>query len=114
MKILTIVGARPQFIKAVMVSRAFQHYPKIREKILHTGQHYDFNMSGVFIKELKLYRPYKILNGKGASSGEQTAKIMLGIEKECIRQKPNLLLIYGDTNSTLAGALAASKLGIPI
>jgi UDP-GlcNAc3NAcA epimerase len=114
MKILTVVGARPQFIKAVTVSTALRNYSSIRERILHTGQHYDSNMSDVFFRELKISKPYKNLNARSGAHGEQTAKMLAGIEKECVREKPDWLLIYGDTNSTLAGALAATKLHIPV
>jgi UDP-GlcNAc3NAcA epimerase len=116
MKILTVVGARPNFVKAAMVSRAFTRHGKIRERILHTGQHYDYRMSRIFFKELEIPKPYKNLNVGPSAKGQaaQTAQMMIGIERECLIEKPDWFLIYGDTNSTLAGALAASKLCIPI
>ena len=114
LKILSIVGARPQFIKAATVSRALKDYSKVREMILHTGQHYDPEMSEIFFKQLKISKPYKNLNVGSGNHGEQTAKMLIGIEKECVLKKPDCILIYGDTNSTLASALVASKLQIPL
>jgi len=113
-KIITIVGARPQIIKAAALSRAFKKYPLIQELIVHTGQHYDFNMSTVFFEELNIPKPdyqFKILVGE---QGAQSAQMLVDIEKVLISEKPDLVLVYGDTNSTLAGALAASKLQIPV
>ncbi len=114
MKILTIVGARPQFVKAAMVSKALKKHRNIQEKVLHTGQHYDPEMSKIFFDQLKIPRPYKNLKVGSGPQGEQTARMLEGIEQECLKLKPDCLLIYGDTNSTTAGALAASKLHIPI
>lgn len=119
MKIITIVGARPQFIKAAAVSRAFANYnnqikTKIEEKIIHTGQHYDYNMSDVFLQELALPKPCFWLNVGSSSHGSQTGAMLKLIEEILLTEKPNVVLVYGDTNSTLAGALAAAKLHIPI
>ena len=114
MKILTIVGARPQFIKAALVSDKLQDYRNIQEKILHTGQHYDANMSEIFFKELKVPRPYHNLCVGSGSHAKQTAAMMLGIEKQCLKEKPDVVMVYGDTNSTLAAALTAAKLHIPV
>lgn len=112
MKILTVVGARPQFIKAAAVSR------KIREKsieiLVHTGQHYDPNMSEIFFGELSIPTPDYNLGVGSGSHAVQTAAILVGIEKLLIKVKPDYLMVYGDTNSTLAGALAASKIHIPV
>ena len=115
-KILTVVGARPQFIKAAAISRAIkQHFrEQITEILLHTGQHYDAAMSQVFFDELELPRENYNLNSGSGSHAQQTAGMMVGIEEILLREKPNCLLLYGDTNSTLAGAVAASKLHIPI
>ncbi|MDH6359068.1 UDP-N-acetylglucosamine 2-epimerase (non-hydrolyzing) [Parabacteroides sp. PF5-9] len=119
MKIITIVGARPQFIKAAMVSRAIlKHNEKgkklINEQILHTGQHYDTNMSQVFFHEMGIPTPTWQLNcGKG-THGEMTGQMLIEIEKILIANRPDYVLVYGDTNSTLAGALAAAKLHVPI
>lgn len=115
-KILTIVGARPQFIKAVAVSRAIQKYgsDKVRELIVHTGQHYDENMSDVFFDQLKIPRPSYSLNIAGGGHGSMTGRMLEAIESVCEREKPDWVLVYGDTNSTLAGALAAAKLQIPV
>ena len=112
MKIATIVGARPQFIKASVVSRALKKKPKIQEIIIHTGQHYDINMSQVFFEELKLAEPAYNLNIKQNLHGAMTADMLSGVETVLIKEKPDLVIVYGDTNSTLAGALAAIKLEI--
>jgi len=114
MKILTVIGARPQFIKASVVSRAIQETGKIDEIILHTGQHFDANMSEVFFDQLKIPRPDIQLNINGGSHGEMTGRMLAEIEKALLQNKPDRLLVYGDTNSTLAGALAAAKLNIPV
>lgn len=115
-KIVTIIGARPQIIKAAALSRAISnHFQKeITEVIVHTGQHYDDNMSQVFIDELGIPQPnYNLKVGSG-SHGEQTAQMIIGIETILIKIKPDFLVLYGDTNSTLAGAIAAAKIHIPI
>ncbi|MPM04742.1 UDP-2,3-diacetamido-2,3-dideoxy-D-glucuronate 2-epimerase [bioreactor metagenome] len=116
MKIVTIVGARPQIIKAAALSREISlHFSnEIEEIIVHTGQHYDDNMSEVFFRELSIPAPHFNLNVGSSNHGEQTARMLEGIEKILLEQKPDALVIYGDTNSTLAGAVAASKLHIPV
>ena len=113
-KIITIVGARPQIIKAAALNRAFKSYPQIEEIIVHTGQHYDFNMSEVFFEELNIPKPNYQFEIQGGEQGNQTAQMLTNIEKVLIEEKPELVLIYGDTNSTLSGTLAASKLQIPV
>lgn len=115
-KIVTIIGARPQIIKAAALSRAIAtHFPtKIKEVIVHTGQHYDANMSQVFIDELSIPTPDYNLNIGSASHGVQTAGMIEGIEKILLAEKPDYIVLYGDTNSTLAGAIAAAKIHIPI
>ncbi len=113
-KIITIVGARPQFIKAAMVSKAIRERSTAKEMILHTGQHYDSNMSHIFFDELNIPRIDFQLSTKAVTQAAQTGEMMTGIEKILLQEKPDWLLIYGDTNSTLAGALAAAKLHIPI
>jgi UDP-GlcNAc3NAcA epimerase len=114
MKLVSIVGARPQFIKAAVVSRALRAHGGIQEFLLHTGQHYDRNMSAVFFEELEIPRPDLDLGVGSAGHGEQTGRMLAGIEMALLREKPDRVLVYGDTNSTLAGALAAAKLHIPV
>ena len=116
MKIVTVIGARPQIIKAAALSRAIKNsFPdKIEEIIVHTGQHYDQNMSQVFIEELGIPEPKYNLNIGSSSHGVQTARMIEGIEKILLDEKPDYLMLYGDTNSTLAGAIAAAKIHVPI
>ena len=115
MRILTIVGARPQIIKAAAFSREIKNnFPEIEEIIVHTGQHYDQNMSEVFFKELGIPPPQINLKVGSSSHGDQTAIMIQKIEKVIVDKKPNAVVVYGDTNSTLATAIAASKIHIPI
>ena len=116
MKIVTVIGARPQIIKAAALSRAIrEHFSKeVQEVIVHTGQHYDDNMSQVFFDELGIPQPNYNLGVGSASHGVQTAKMIAGIEEILLKEMPDFLVLYGDTNSTLAGAIAASKIHIPI
>lgn len=111
-KIISIVGARPQFIKAAGLSKNLRH--QFREILVHTGQHYDYEMSQVFFDGLDIPKPDYNLNVRSLSHAEQTAKIMIDLEPIIVKEKPCAILVYGDTNSTLAGALVASKLGIPL
>jgi len=115
-KLLNIVGARPQIIKASAISRAIRtHYLKdITEIIVHTGQHYDKEMSDVFFDELEIHKPQYNLGVGSAGHGRQTSMMIAGIEEVLLKEKPDCVLLYGDTNSTLAGALAASKLHFPV
>lgn len=113
-KVLTIIGARPQFIKASVVSRAIQQAGVIEEIILHTGQHFDKNMSDIFFNQLNIARPNIQLDIHGGSHGEMTGRMLTEIEQALLTHKPDRVLVYGDTNSTLAGALAAVKLHIPV
>jgi len=113
MKIVTVVGARPQFIKAMPVSRALRAAGH-DEYLIHTGQHYDYGMSQVFFDELGIPAPNINLAIGSGHHGAQTGAMLSGIEQILIERRPDILLIYGDTNSTLAGALAAAKLGVPV
>ncbi len=115
-KVLTVIGARPQIIKASAISRAIREKFKdeITETIIHTGQHYDQNMSQIFFEELQIPTPDFNLNVGSGSHGIQTAEMIKGIEDIIIKQNPDCIILYGDTNSTLAGAIAASKLHCPI
>ena len=113
-KVATIVGARPQFIKAATVSRAFVRLGSVDEAIVHTGQHFDANMSDVFFEELEIPKPRFHLGINGGLHGAMTGAMLAGIEKVLVAERPDWVLVYGDTNSTLAGALAATKLHIPV
>lgn len=114
MKIVTIVGARPQFIKAAIVSHRLRDHVGITEVLVHTGQHYDADMSDVFFAELEISKPDHSLGIGGGSHAAQTAGMLAGLEPVLLDEVPDLVLVYGDTNSTLAGALTAAKLHIPI
>lgn len=112
-KVVTIVGARPQFIKAATVSRQLALLG-LKELIIHTGQHFDANMSDVFFKEMEIPKPAYQLNVNGLNHGAMTGRMLEGIEDILLKEKPDGVMVYGDTNSTLAGALAAAKLHIPL
>ena len=114
MRILTIIGARPQFIKAAAVSRVIRLHNDIKEIIVHTGQHSDANMSDVFFEQLDIPRPDHQLDIASLSHGAMTGRMLEGIEVLIKQEKPDWVLVYGDTNSTLAGALAAAKVRVPI
>ena len=119
-KILTIVGARPQFIKAAMVSRAILEHnrtgsgPAVEEIIIHTGQHYDANMSDIFFNQMEIPKPTVMLDFGALSHGAMTGRMLEAVEKEILDRSPDWVLVYGDTNSTLAGALSAAKLQVPV
>lgn len=112
MKILTVVGARPQFIKAAVVSRQLRK--NMEEILVHTGQHYDYNMSDVFFEQLSIPHPDYNLGISGGTHGEMTGRMLESIEATIIKENPDKVLVYGDTNSTLAAALAAVKLHVPV
>lgn len=113
-KIVTVVGARPQFIKAAAVSRVLRANGSLEEVLVHTGQHYDDGMSDIFFRELDIPRPSYSLGIGSGSHGDQTGRMLAALENMLLKERPDWVLIYGDTNSTLAGALAAVKLHIPI
>jgi UDP-GlcNAc3NAcA epimerase len=108
------VGARPQFVKAAVVSRAFREFSSIEESLVHTGQHYDASMSDVFFEELGMTPPAMNLGVAGGGHGQQTGRMLEALERVLLENRPDWVLVYGDTNSTLAAALAAAKLHIPI
>jgi len=114
MKILTVVGARPQFIKAAVVSRELRQRNGMQEVLLHTGQHYDDNMSQVFFEELEIPQPDYNLGIGGGTHGQNTGRMIEAVEEVLFKERPDWVLVYGDTDSTLAGALAAVKLHIPV
>ncbi len=114
MKIITVVGARPQFIKVAAVSRAIKTQANIEEIIVHTGQHFDHNMSHVFFEEMDIPMPQYNLNIQGLSHGAMTGQMMEKLEEILVKEQPDFVMVYGDTNSTLAGALAAKKLHIGV
>ncbi len=114
MKLVTIVGARPQFIKAAALSREIKKHPELKEIIVHTGQHFDANMSDVFFEEMEIPKPHYNLNINGLSHGAMTGQMLESLEKVMMAEKPDVVLVYGDTNSTIAGALAAKKLHIKV
>ena len=114
MKIITIVGARPQFVKAAALSRELLKHDNIEEIIVHTGQHFDANMSDIFFEEMQIPKPKYNLDINSVGHGAMTGRMLEGIEKILLDEEPDLLLVYGDTNSTLAGALAAKKIHIKV
>lgn len=113
-KIVTVLGARPQFVKAGVVSQALSRSGQFAEVLVHTGQHFDQNMSDVFFSELGLPQPAYNLGIHGGYHGSMTGQMLAALEEVMIRERPDIVLVYGDTNSTLAGALAAVKLHIPV
>jgi UDP-N-acetylglucosamine 2-epimerase (non-hydrolysing) len=112
LKILSIVGARPQFIKEAVVQDRINRFDDIKEVVVHTGQHYDSNMSGVFFNVLNMRKPEYNLEIKASRHGEMTGKMLIELEKVMLKEEPDIVLLYGDTNSTLAGVIASSKLKI--
>lgn len=121
MKLLSIVGARPQFVKAAMICRAVREHnraakaqDRIRHRLVHTGQHYEHAMSGVFFEQLPLPKPHHYLGVASGPHGAQTGVMLQRIEETLLKERPDITLVYGDTNSTLAGALASAKLHIPV
>jgi UDP-GlcNAc3NAcA epimerase len=115
-KVMTIVGARPQFIKAAALNRVFKrdYDGVIQELIVHTGQHYDEGMSQVFFDEMEIDVPFAVLKAGSGNHGEQTGRMMMALEQVVLKEQPDAVIVYGDTNSTMAGALVASKCNIPI
>ena len=113
-KICTVVGARPQFIKLAVVSRVLRKQPGFQEVLIHTGQHYDHNMSEVFFEEMDIPKPDYNLGISGGSHGQMTGQMLIELEKVFLKERPDMVLLFGDTNSTMAAALAAVKLHIPV
>jgi UDP-GlcNAc3NAcA epimerase len=113
-RVLTVVGARPQFVKAMPVSRAIARAPGLTEVMIHTGQHHDAALSNSFFRELDLPEPAENLGIHGGSHGEMTGRMLTALDDVIARRLPDLVIVYGDTNSTLAGALAAAKAGVPV
>ena len=113
-KIVTILGARPQFVKAAVLSRVISKYRNIEEVIVHTGQHYDANMSAIFFEEMEIPKPKYNLQINGLSHGAMTGQMLQKIEEILVEEKPSLVVVFGDTNSTIAGALAAKKMNIKV
>ena len=114
MKILSIIGARPQFVKEAIIQSEINKFNDIEEVVVHTGQHYDDNMSGIFFEVLNMRKPKYNLGITASGHGEMTGKMLIELEEIMIKENPDVVILYGDTNSTLAGALAASKLKIKI
>jgi UDP-N-acetylglucosamine 2-epimerase len=114
MKIVSVIGARPQFIKAAAVSRVLRSAPGVSEILVHTGQHYDENMSDIFFRQLSIPEPDYNLGVGSGSHAWQTGEMLKGVEEILLKERPDWTLVYGDTNSTAAGALAATKLHIPV
>ncbi len=113
-KIVTIVGARPQFVKAAILRRVFARHPDFKEILVHTGQHFDDKMSDIFFEELEINAPEYHFDINGSGHGAMTGEMLIAIEEVLLKEKPDACLIYGDTNSTLAGSVAAAKLHIPV
>jgi len=113
-KVVTVVGARPQFVKAATISRAIDQTPDMQEVMIHTGQHFDANMSDIFFDELGIPKPAYSLDVHGGNHGQMTGRMLEKIETVLVEEKPDWVLVYGDTNSTMAGSLAAAKLHIPV
>ena len=114
MKLVNLVGARPQFVKAAVVSKAIDRFPEIDQILVHSGQHYDDAMSKIFFTEMEIPRPHHNLGISEGGHGDQTGRMLIAIEKLLMELRPDGVLVYGDTNTTLAGALAAAKLHIPV
>ncbi|MDO5718665.1 MAG: UDP-N-acetylglucosamine 2-epimerase (non-hydrolyzing) [Tissierellia bacterium] len=113
-KILSIIGARPQFVKEAVVQSEINKYDDLNEIVVHTGQHYDENMSGSFFEILKMKKPEYNLAISGGSHGEMTGRMLIELDKIFLNEEPDIVVLYGDTNSTLAGAISAAKFGIPV
>ena len=113
-KVISVVGARPNFMKVAPIDKAFQRYPSISHRIVHTGQHYDANMSKVFFEDLELPHPHVYLGVGSGSHGVQTARVMVEFEKVMLEEKPDLVIVVGDVNSTMACSLVCAKLLIPV
>ncbi len=114
MRIYSVVGARPNFMKIAPLAKAFRNYPSFEMFVVHTGQHYDTMMSDIFFDQLQLPRPYRHLGVGSGGHGEMTGKIMMEFEKVCLEERPDLVIVVGDVNSTIAAALVARKLFIPV
>src|SRR6056297_2598147 len=114
LKVIVVAAARPNFMKVAPLLKEFKKHKKFNSLLVHTGQHYDYNMSGSFFEDLNIPKPDYNLGVKASTHGKQTGKTMIEFEKVCLKEKPDLVIVVGDVNSTVAASLTATKLHIPV